>query len=402
VRQSPRNVRLPLAAGALVLVLLAFGIWVGGRHPGWLPGPVRNALVGDTSTAVVREAIDDVHSTYYREIPEKKLADNAIDGIVRHLGDRFSNYFTPAEYKRFKESQNSEFSGIGLAVSPDRRGLRVDQVYDDSPAARAGIMRGDIVIRAGGHDLEGVPQDQAVALIKGRPGSEVRVTWLHAGRRMTRVITRTTVSVPVIASEVDRAGQCKAGVVRLAQFSSGAHAELYDALRKAKKKGATVFVLDLRGNGGGLVSEAQLVASAFLADGPIVTTRGRAVPERTLNATGDPVVPKAPLVVLVDRGTASASEIVTGALQDRHRAKVVGERTFGKGVFQQVLELSNGGALDITAGQYFTPSGRNLGGKGVTPGSGIAPDVKAIDDPKTKRDEAKARALSVLASSCRG
>ncbi len=160
-------------------------------------------------------------------------------------------------------------------------------------------------------------------------------------------------------------------------------------------------MLDLRGNGGGLVSEAQLVASAFLSDGPIVSTRGRAVPERTLRATGDPVVPRRPLVVLVDRDTASASEIVAGALQDRKRAKVVGTRTFGKGVFQEVIELSNGGALDITAGQYFTPNGRNLGGKGVTPGSGIAPDVKAEDETKTKPDEGLDKALEVLGRECR-
>jgi carboxyl-terminal processing protease len=385
-----------------VLALLAFGIWLGGRHPGWLPGPVRAALVGDTHAAVVREAIDDVSRTYYRKIPKEQLADNAIEGVVRRLDDRFSNYFTPAEYKRFKESQNSEFSGIGLAVSEDRRGLRVEEVYDGSPADRAGIVAGDVVVAADGHDLMGRGSDESVSFIKGRPGTQVKVTWLHDGMRRTKLITRNTVSVPVVASQVDRAGRCKVGVVRLAQFSSGAHAEVYSALRKAKKAGASAFVLDLRGNGGGLVNEAQLVASAFLEDGVIVTTRGRAVPERTLRASGDPVVPKQPLVVLVDRNTASASEIVTGALQDRHRAKVVGTRTFGKGVFQQVLELSNGGALDITAGQYFTPSGRNLGGKGVTPGSGIAPDVKATDDPKTKRDEAKARALSLLASSCRG
>ena len=159
--------------------------------------------------------------------------------------------------------------------------------------------------------------------------------------------------------------------MRLSQFSSGAHAEVYAALRKLQKRGAKAFVLDLRGNGGGLVSEAQLIASAFLKDGPIVTTRGRAVKEQTLRATGDPVVPTAPIVVLVDGDTASASEIVTGALQDRDRAKVVGTETFGKGVFQEVLELSNGGALDITAGQYFTPKGRNLGGKGVATGKGI-------------------------------
>jgi carboxyl-terminal processing protease len=179
------------------------------------------------------------------------------------------------------------------------------------------------------------------------------------------------------------------------QFSSGAHAEVYAALRRLKARGAERFVFDLRGNGGGLVTEAQLIASAFLRDGKIVTTRGRDVPERTLKATGDPIVPRRPLSVLVDRDTASASEIVTGALQDRHRATVVGTRTFGKGVFQEVIELSNGGALDITAGQYFTPSGRNLGGHGVRTGAGITPDVPARDDPRTARDEALRVALDV-------
>jgi len=386
-----------------MVLLLVFGIWVGGRHPGWLPGPVRGALVGDTHSAVVKEAIKDVHDNYYRKIPEDKLADDAIEGVVQRLEDRFSNYFSAAEYKRFKDSQHSEFSGIGLAVSQDRRGLRVETVYDGSPAKRAGIRPGDVIVEAAGKPLTGRNQEEAVSFIKGPPGSRVKVTWIRNDDRFTKTITRSTVSVPAVASEMARAGSCKAGVVRLAQFSSGAHAELYDALKREKKRGAKAFVLDLRGNGGGLVSEAQLVASQFLRSGKIVTTKGRSVQERTLNATGDPVVPTQPLVVLVDKGTASASEIVTGALQDHKRAKVVGERTFGKGVFQQVIELSNGGALDITAGQYFTPNGRNLGGKGVSTGSGIQPDVKATDDPKTaKRDEAKERALAVLARSCPG
>jgi carboxyl-terminal processing protease len=194
----------------------------------------------------------------------------------------------------------------------------------------------------------------------------------------------------------------KLAVIALRTFTTpGAHAQVYEAIRRRLKQGAHGIVLDLRHNGGGLVKEAQLVASAFLRDGKVVSLRGRGVAPQTLNATGDPVAPKTPLVVLVDRDTASASEIVTGALQDHRRAEVVGTRTFGKGVFQEVIELHNGGALDITAGQYFTPDGHNLGGGGVKPGAGIQPDVKAVDNRKTPRDEALNRALGVLAGQVR-
>jgi carboxyl-terminal processing protease len=391
---------LPVALG--VVALLA-GIWLGGRHPGWLPDPVRSSVVGDDSTRVVDEAIGDVHSTYYRAVPENQLADNAIAGIIAKLGDRFSNYFSPSEYRQFKQAQNSEFSGIGVQVAQDPKGLRVQVVYDGSPASRAGMKPGDVIVAAGGRPLQGLNQNASTALIKGPPGSDVRLTWLHDGRRVTRTLTRNTVSVPVVASELRAApaNGCKVGVVKLATFSSGAHAEVYAALKRLQQKGAKAYVLDLRDNGGGLVSEAQLIASAFLKDGPIVTTRGRAVPERTLRATGSPVIPDAPLDVLVNNGTASASEIVTGALQDRHRAEVVGTRTFGKGVFQQIIELSNGGALDITAGQYFTPSGRNLGGRGVHTGAGIQPDVRISDNQATKADEALAKAVGVVGSHCR-
>jgi carboxyl-terminal processing protease len=385
---------------ALVVVVLLLGAWVGGRHSDWLPGPIRDALVGDSDTAVVQEAIDRIHDTYYREIPKSALADDAIAGVVAKLDDRFSNYFDPAEYKRFKDAQNSEFSGVGLQVARHPKGLRVEAVYDGSPAKRAGLRAGDVIVAADGHDLAGMSQDASVALVKGPPGSEVRLTWIHDGHRITKTVSRSTVTVPVVASQLRSDEDCKVGVVRLSQFSSGAHSEVYAALRKLQKRGAKVFVLDLRDNGGGLVSEAQLIASAFLKDGPIVTTKGRAVKEQTLRATGDPVVPKAPVAVLVNSGTASASEIVTGALQDRDRAKVVGTETFGKGVFQEVLELSNGGALDITAGQYFTPKGRNLGGKGVSKGKGIIPDVRAKDDPKTRKDEGLDRAMAVAGAAC--
>jgi carboxyl-terminal processing protease len=370
------------------VALVVLGMWVGGRHSSRLPDPLQSAIVGDTDTAVVEEAIDEVADTYYREVPKDELANAAIDGVVENLDDRFSAYFDPGDYRRFQRAQNSEFTGIGVQVAQHPRGLRVDVVYDGSPAKRAGVQVGDVIVSADGKSLEGRTQQDSVSLVQGPAGSDVRLAWLRDGERIVKRVTRSTVSVPAVASDLRTEEDCRVGVVRLAGFTSGAHAEVYSALRRLRERGAKAFVLDLRDNGGGLVNEAQLVASAFLEEGPIVTTRGRSVPERTLRATGSPVIPKAPLAVLVNRGTASASEIVAGALLDRDRATVVGARTFGKGVFQQVLELSNGGALDITVGEYFTPSGRNLGGGGPKKGAGITPDVKASDNDKTKRDEA--------------
>jgi carboxyl-terminal processing protease len=383
---------------AAAIVLLAAGIYLGG-HPDRLPGFVRDPLVGDQDTRVVREAIQDIHDTYYRSIPESQLADDSIKGIVSSLHDRFSNYFTPKEYKQFQEVSNSQFSGIGLDVTQDPRGLRIAQVYDDSPASRAGLKQGDLITGVGTTSLKGKPSDFSTSLIKGKPGTQVTITVVRDGKPRRVTLMRATITVPVVASALRTVDGRKLGVIRLKTFTApGAHAEVYSAIRRRLKQGAEGIVLDLRHNGGGLVKEAQLVASAFIPEGKIVSLRGRGVAPQTLNATGDTVAPKTPLVVLVDRDTASASEIVTGALQDHKRAEVVGTRTFGKGVFQEVIELHNGGALDITAGQYFTPDGHNLGGGGVKPGAGIQPDVKAVDNPKTPRDEALDRALRVLAA----
>jgi carboxyl-terminal processing protease len=390
-----------LALLPAALVLLAAGIFLGG-HPDRLPGFVRDPLVGDKDTRVVREAINRVHDTYYREIPESELANDSLKGVVSALHDRFSNYFTPNEYKQFQELSNSEFSGIGLEVQVDPRGLRISRVYDSSPAKRAHLQPGDLIVAVGRTSLKGKPSQYSTSLIKGPRGSDVTITVVHDGKSRQVTLTRATITVPVVASALRTVHGKKLAVVGLATFATpGAHAQVYAAVRRRLKQGAKGIVLDLRRNGGGLVKEAQLVASAFLSDGKIVSLRGRGVASQTLNATGDPIAKSTPLVVLVDRDTASASEIVTGALQDHKRARVVGTRTFGKGVFQEVIELNNGGALDITAGQYFTPNGHNLGGVGVKTGAGIQPDVYAKDNPKTPRDEGLRRALDVLAGEVR-
>ncbi len=210
-------------------------------------------------------------------------------------------------------------------------------------------------------------------------------------------LKRASVEIPVVEGTMEREGGRKIAHVRLASFTSGAHGEVGEAVDRLLARGAEGVVFDLRDNGGGLLNEAVLISSVFIPDGRIVSTKGRSRPERVYDATGGAIDEDIPVVVLVNERSASASEIVTGALQDRERATVVGTKTFGKGVFQEIEPLSNGGALDITVGEYFLPSGRNLGGGGVERGSGVKPDVRAEDDPETpQRDEGLEAALRAV------
>jgi len=388
-----------LSALAVCLLLLFAGVYLG-AHPNGLPGFVRNPLVGDQDTRVVREAMDQIDDTYYRKVPKRDLSDTAVKGMVAGLKDRFSNYFTPKEYASFQEQQRGAFAGVGITVQRDPAGLKVVEVFRRSPADKAGLKPGEVIVGVDGASLKGRTSDDSSARIKGRVGTAVdlRVRAKGGAERDVKV-TRAEIPVPTVTSRTRTVDGRKLAVIRLADFGEAAHARMAVAVRKAVQQKAKGIVFDLRGNPGGLVTEAQLVASEFLTDGKVVTTKGRSVPSRTLSATGDPIAPKIPLVVLVDRNSASAAEIVAGALQDNGRAKLVGTNTFGKGVFQQVIELSNGGALDITAGQYFTPKGRNLGGRGTATGAGLTPDVKAQDDPKTTGDdEALDKALQTVAA----
>ncbi len=389
---------LKVVLAVLAPCMLVLGVWLGG-HPRWLPDPIADALVGPEDRRVAVDALDVIGDKYYRRVDRGKLVDAAIAGAVKDLDDRFSAYFSPQEYGQFQASLDNEFSGVGTAVRGVKDGLRIATVYPGSPAKKAGLRIGDVVTRAGQKKLAGLSEEAATALIKGPEGSQVTLTIRRGKRTFDKRLTRARISVPVVRSRIASAGGTRVGYIALSTFGPRtAHVEMSAAIRRAKRRRAKGIVFDLRGNRGGLVTEAQLIASMFIADGTIVTTRGRAVPDRRLEAVGQPSAGKLPTVVLVDGGSASASEIVAGALQDRKRAQVVGTRTYGKGVFQEIEPLSNGGALDITVGQYFLPSGRNLGGKGTARGDGLKPDVRTKDDPKTRRrDEALDRALEVLA-----
>jgi carboxyl-terminal processing protease len=384
-----------LAVIVLVPALLLAGIWLGG-HPDNLPGAVRDKLVGDGDAQVYNEAIDIIKRDYYRGVSRDELLDKSLGGAVKSLDDQFSNYFSPKDYADFQEVTQGQFSGVGMTVEETKQGLRVMTVYDDSPASKGGLKPGDMIVAVNGRSIAGDSSEASTAKIKGKPGTKVELT-VRSGKSERDVkLERAQVDIPVVESSMEKRGNRKVGHVHLAGFTSGAHGEVSQAVRKLLREGADGIVLDLRDNGGGLLNEAVLVSSIFIPEGKIVSTKGRSRPERVYEATGGAIQGKVPVAVLVNRQSASASEIVTGALQDRKRATVVGTRTFGKGVFQEIEQLSNGGALDITVGEYFLPSGRNIGGGGVAKGDGITPDVKAVDDPKTKPDEALDKAVGVV------
>ncbi len=387
--------RRSLAVIVLVPVLLLAGIWLGG-HPGVLPEFVRDKLVDDGDAQVYEEALDIIESDYYRGVDRDQLLDKSLGAAVKSLNDQFSNYFSPEDYADFREVTQGQFSGVGMTVEETKEGLRVMTVYDGSPADKGGLKPGEIVTEVNGRSIAGASSEASTARIKGPAGTSVTLT-VKAGKREREVeLERAQVDIPVVESTMERQGSRKVGHVHLAGFTSGAHGEVAQAVRKLLRDGADGIVLDLRDNGGGLLNEAVLVSSIFIPEGKIVSTKGRTRPERVYEASGSSIPGSVPVAVLVNRQSASASEIVTGALQDRKRATVVGTRTFGKGVFQEIEPLSNGGALDITVGEYFLPSGRNIGGGGVAKGDGIAPDVKAVDNPKTKPDEALDKAVGVV------
>ena len=382
-----RAVRGALFALSLAGVLAA-GLYIGG-HPGGLPEPIKDVFV-DENAAVSADATDLIEDNFIRKVPDERLQNGALRGMVDSLDDRFSHYFSPRENKLFRESVGGQFSGVGMTVVEHKRGLLVTGVYKNTPAKRGGIRPGDVITAVNGKSIAGQSSELATARIKGKQGTFVTLTVRSPGaKQRTLKLKRARIEVPVVASRVESRGGKKLGVIVIASFTSGVHAQLRKEVARLLQRHVRGFVLDLRQNGGGLLDEAVLVASTWVRDGVIVSTKGRTRPKRVLKATGDAVV-RQPTVVLVDRGTASASEIVTAALQERYHSRVVGRRTFGKGVFGQVFDLSNGGALDLTLGNYYTPSGRNLNGKG------IAPDVKVADNPNTARDEMLDRALSVL------
>lgn len=391
---------MSIRATAVVVVLVALlaGIWLGG-HPDALPQGVRDVLV-DERGDVTAEALREIEDNYWRAVDSDRLEDESVRGMVAALRkrykDRFSHYFDPEEFEQFKQAAEGEFSGVGLAVNEAKRGLRVSTVFAGSPAKEAGIVRGEVITEVDGRSIAGKDAELATGFIKGPAGTEVTLTVRgRDGQTRELTMTRAQINVPVVKGRLIRAGGIPVAYVRMVSFTPGVHAKLREEIERLYNDGAEGLILDLRGNGGGLLTEAVLSSSVFVEDGMIVSTRGRTQESRVYEAMGDAISPR-PAVVLINGDTASAAEILTAALAENDLATVVGETSFGKGVFQQVIPLTDGGGLDLTVGEYLTSDGTSLAGKGVRP------EVRAEDVPETPADEALARARAVLASELGG
>jgi carboxyl-terminal processing protease len=391
------SARGAVAFAAALVAFLAAGLYLGG-HPSDLPEPVREVFVAETG-GLASEAAEAIEDNYYRSVAGHELSNASLQGMVRQLRksnaeDRYSEYFSPEALEGFNQQIEGHFSGIGVEIRPVKAGSEIANVFHGSPAEKAGLEVGDTMVSVEGKPIAGRNTSEVRGEVVGPEGTQVTIGVRDGKSGKTRevTLTRAEVELPNLSGGVETVKGKNLGYVRMLSFSEAAHAQLAKTVETVERDGAEGIVLDLRHNPGGLLDEAVLSANVFLPkDEVVVSTRSRTQGDSVHKTPGDPIS-DLPVVVLVDGGTASAAEILAAALADDAGSTVVGTRTYGKGLFQEEQDLSNGGALKLSVGEFFTPRGVNL-----AKSHGIHPDVKAQDDPATPVDEAKQRALDVLA-----
>jgi len=310
-----------------------------------------------------------IKNDYVEDVEDSEMLNNAIRGMLSGL-DPHSSYLDQEQFKELQVGTSGEFGGLGIEVGMEDGFVKVIAPIDDTPAQRAGIEAGDLIIRLDDTPVKGLTLNDAVKIMRGKPGTVLRLTVVREGvdQPLKIDIKRAVIKVKSVKSRMLEDGF---GYVRISQFQSKTAENMVDAIEGLKKESDGALkgmVLDLRNNPGGVLNGAVAVSDAFLKKGLIVYTEGRVSDSKLrFNATPDDVLNMAPMVILVNQGSASASEIVSGALQDHHRAIVVGTPTFGKGSVQTILPLSNGTAVKLTTARYYTPSGRSIQAEGIKP-----------------------------------
>ena len=320
--------------------------------------------------ALVFEAARD---NFVDEVDEKKILEAAMNGMLSEL-DPHSSYLSADDFKEFNDKSHGEFGGLGIQITSDRGAVRVISPIDDTPADKAGIKAGDYITHIDGEQVFDLTLNQAVKKMKGRPGTKVKLTVISDGEEPRDItLKRDIIKVKSVKykelqlADADEDAP-KVGYVRISDFGATTTKELHEALKALEKKDVVGYIIDVRNNPGGYLTAAIDVSDAFLDSGEIVSTRGKEKTDidRAFAKPGDMVNGK-PIVVLINHGSASASEIVAGAIQDNHRGLVMGSQSFGKGSVQQQKPLGDGTAIHITIARYYTPSGHSIQNEGITP-----------------------------------
>ncbi len=310
-----------------------------------------------------------IKSDYVEKVDDKTLLENAIRGMLTGL-DPHSSYLSPEEYKELKIGTTGKFGGLGIQVGMENGFVKVISPIDDTPAFHAGLEAGDLIIRLNEKSVKGMTLNDAVKIMRGEPGTDIKLTVIREGadKPLPFTVTRDIISVKSVKSRILEPSY---GYIRISNFQSKTARDLVTEISKLKKENKAELkglVLDLRNNPGGVLSAAADVSDAFINEGKLVFTKGRIDnSEFEFNAKPGDIMNGFPVVVLINGGSASASEIVAGALQDHKRAVIMGSKSFGKGSVQTIQELRSGGAVKITTARYFTPNGRSIQGEGITP-----------------------------------
>ena len=363
-----------VVAIAMVVTFTA-GIGVGrlitpnGVDGGTAPSPGSSG--GPTTFGLIREAWDTLHQQYVGrdELDDRALIYGAIEGMTDAVGDTgHTDFMTPAERAQRDDSLSGSYVGIGVRIEPDAAGLpKIIGVFDDSPAKKAGIVPDDVIVAVDGKRTEGASIDEVASWVRGEAGTTVEVTVRTGADGPERTLSIVRADVPVQPVTWTMVPGTKTALFRLEQFSNGAADEMVKTLEQARAAGADRIVLDMRGNPGGYVNEAVGVASQFLTKGLVYVERNAQGQSTDHPVSPGGVATDIPLVVVVDRNTASSAEIVSGALQDAGRAKIVGQTTFGTGTVLGEFDLSDGSALRAGTVEWLTPSGRRIWHEGIAP-----------------------------------
>jgi carboxyl-terminal processing protease len=318
---------------------------------------------------VFAEVFGRIKQDYVEPVDDRTLLRDAIQGMLSGL-DPHSAYLTEDEFEDLRAGTSGEFGGLGIEVGMEDGFVKVIAPIDDTPAKKAGIKSGDLIIRIDDQSVKGMTLDEAVKLMRGKPGSQIRLLILREGRDKPFEVTVERAVIKTVSVK-QRMLDPGFGYVRLSQFQARSPEDMLSAIGKLKRKAGGKLkglVLDLRNNPGGVLHSAVAISDAFLTEGTIVYTEGRVSDSQLrFKAAPDDVLDGAPLVVLVNGGSASASEIVAGALQDHRRAIIMGQQTFGKGSVQTIIPINQTSAIKLTTARYFTPNGRSIQAEGITP-----------------------------------